>query len=131
MLHCTVYRHHAMCQRSKPTNIPTSQVELLSEILLNNIPHYGQPNTNRPALGELNVPLSRSTSIRSIFSTRFSNSYSADAAIGSMSSFLRSYSITEYVENTFIQTFQSMPFHSAQIKPHNTCDFSLRILRKK
>lgn len=47
------------------------------------------------------MPLSRSTSMRSIFSTRFSSSYSADAAMGSMSSFRLSYSLKEYVENTW------------------------------
>ena len=45
-------------------------------------------------------PFCRSTGNTSIFSTRFSSSYSADAATGSTSSFRRSYSSVENVGNT-------------------------------
>ena len=46
-------------------------------------------------------PFCRSTGNTSIFSTRFSSSYSADAATGSTSSFRRSYSSVENVGNTW------------------------------
>lgn len=46
------------------------------------------------------VPFSRCTGNSSSFSTRFSSSYSAEAATGSTSSFLLSYSSLEYVLNT-------------------------------
>jgi len=48
------------------------------------------------------LPFSISTLKTCIFSIRFSNSYSADAENGSISSFRRLYSLGEYVGYTYI-----------------------------